>query len=43
MQNNSSAQPFTAQPFTAQQGYEHYYQMLNDKVRMDAYRKAIFK
>ncbi len=27
----------------AQLGYEHYYQMLNDKIRMDAYRKAIYK
>ena len=27
----------------AQMGYEHYYHMLNDKVRMDAYRAAIFK
>lgn len=27
----------------AQMGYEHYYHMLTDKVRMDAYRKAIFE
>jgi len=27
----------------AQQGYEHYYGMLADKVRMQAYRDAIFK
>lgn len=27
----------------AQTGYENYYQMLSDKVRMDAYRDAIFK
>tara|TARA_B110000305_G_C19162134_1_gene503112 strand:- start:124 stop:294 length:171 start_codon:yes stop_codon:yes gene_type:complete len=27
----------------AQVGYDNYYQMLSDKVRMDAYRKAIFK
>lgn len=27
----------------AQQGYEHYYDMLSDKVRMQAYREAIFK
>lgn len=27
----------------AQQGYEHYYGMLADKVRMQAYREAIFK
>lgn len=27
----------------AQLGYEHYYQMLNDKIRMEAYKKAIFK
>ncbi|MBT5925831.1 MAG: methyltransferase domain-containing protein [Verrucomicrobia bacterium] len=27
----------------AQMGYEHYYHMLNDKVRMDAYRTAIFR
>ena len=27
----------------AQMGYEHYYHMLNDKVRMEAYRRAIFK
>ena len=27
----------------AQQGYEHYYSMLSDKVRMQAYREAIFK
>ena len=27
----------------AQQGYEHYYDMLSDKVRMQAYRDAIFK
>jgi len=27
----------------AQIGYENYYQMLSDKVRMDAFRKAIFK
>lgn len=27
----------------AQIGYENYYQMLSDKVRMDAYRQAIFK
>jgi len=27
----------------AQQGYEHYYGMLSDKVRMRAYRDAIFK
>ncbi|MDH5516292.1 MAG: 50S ribosomal protein L11 methyltransferase [Gammaproteobacteria bacterium] len=27
----------------AQQGYEHYYGMLSDKVRMLAYRDAIFK
>ena len=27
----------------AQLGYEHYYAMLADKVRMDAYRQAIFK
>lgn len=27
----------------AQIGYENYYQMLSDKVRMEAYRKAIFK
>ena len=26
----------------AQQGYEHYYGMLSDKVRMQAYRDAIF-
>lgn len=29
--------------FLAQQGYEHYYGMLSDKVRMQAYRDAIFK
>jgi len=27
----------------AQIGYDNYYQMLSDKVRMDAYRQAIFK
>ncbi len=27
----------------AQLGYEHYYLMLSDKIRMDAYQKAIFK
>ena len=27
----------------AQVGYQNYYQMLSDKVRMDAFRKAIFK
>ena len=27
----------------AQIGYENYYQMLSDRVRMDAFRKAIFK
>lgn len=27
----------------AQLGYEHYHQMLSDKIRMDAYRKAIYK
>lgn len=27
----------------AQIGYENYYQMLSDSIRMDAYRKAIFK
>ena len=27
----------------AQTGYENYYQMLSDKVRMNAFRKAIFK
>jgi len=27
----------------AQLGYEHYYQMLSDKIRMDAYREAIYK
>ncbi|MDX2506512.1 MAG: 50S ribosomal protein L11 methyltransferase [Gammaproteobacteria bacterium] len=27
----------------AQLGYEHYYQMLSDTIRMDAYRKAIYK
>ena len=27
----------------AQTGYENYYQMLSDKVRMDAFREAIFK
>ncbi len=27
----------------AQTGYENYYQMLSDKIRMDAFRKAIFK
>jgi predicted RNA methylase len=26
----------------AQTGYENYYQMLSDRIRMDAYRKAIF-
>jgi len=30
-------------PSLAQQGYEHYYGMLADKVRMQAYRDAIFK
>jgi len=27
----------------AQTGYENYYQMLSDKIRMDAFREAIFK
>ena len=27
----------------AQQGYQHYYEMLSDKVRMQAYHDAIFK
>ena len=32
-----------AETSLAQQGYEHYYGMLSDKVRMQAYREAIFK